>query len=59
VEGKSLCINCQASIGANGTLDVVEPWLYELSNLEVIFQSYVNAGDVAMWACHTAWWETL
>jgi hypothetical protein len=30
-----------------GTLDMVGPGLYELSNLEVNFQSYVNAGDVA------------
>jgi hypothetical protein len=47
-ERKSLCSNCQASIGASGTLDVVGAQLYELSNLEVSFQSYVNAGDVAM-----------
>jgi hypothetical protein len=45
VKGKSLCINCQVSIGASGTLDVVGPRLYELSNLELIFQSYVNASD--------------
>ncbi len=56
MEGKSLCSNGQASTGASGTLDVVGPQLYELSNLEVIFQAYVNASDVVAWVCHTTWW---
>jgi hypothetical protein len=51
-----LCSNCQASIGASGTLDVVGAQLYELSNLEVSFQSYVNAGDVACEYVTLLWW---